>query len=213
MPNLDLKSISKILKPVIFAVVIVFTLLLFQSFSPVNAQDCTKINDPEFHSLRPYPAIPCNPNKQELSYICGNDMVLTDTITVPWTDGSCTQSDGSGPGASGTLTCSFDLQRGFTVEVDPSQSKLPIMGNTENVKSSVKATDDPGFEDVSKVNNYVSWYLNGITGHAEYGKNDSDYNLVNLSGPLKKLLPGAISDAQRIQSISRVFRRINLRQS
>ena len=174
-----------------------FFIFLLPSF--VKAEDCADTDDPEFHSLRPYPAEPCNPKKENLSYICGNDMVLTDTITVSWTEGLCVESGGP----SGTLTCQFDLERGFTVEVDPSQSELPIMGNTEDVTPNA----DPDMPDVQKVTEYVSWYLNGVINRAEYAFlkwNDPDdiKKLVNLSGPIRKLLPQRIQDNISVVAIT-----------
>jgi hypothetical protein len=52
------------------------------------------------------------------------------------------------------------------------------------------------------MNNYASWYLNGVTNRAEYGadKNTND-NITTFSGPIQKLFPQAIQEEQRIESI------------
>lgn len=58
-------------------------------FSQLYPFPCNKIapedsefNDFEFHSLRPYQASPCNPNFEDLALFCGNDLIITDPITI-----------------------------------------------------------------------------------------------------------------------------------
>ena len=183
----------RLLKFLFALCLLLFAFYFFAGTAYGQASSCSDTTDPEFHSLRPYPAEPCNPKKENLSYICGNDMVLTDTITVSYTQGDCT---GWG-GTSGVLNCSFDIERGFTVDVDPAQSELPIMGNTEDVINSTKTSDD--LNDAQKINEYVSWYLNGVINRAEYAFlkwNDpiDIAKIINFSGPIRKLLPQRIQD-------------------
>jgi hypothetical protein len=78
------------------------------------------------------------------------------------------------------------------------------MGNTEDVTNSKNASAGSDIlNDAEKVNNYVSWYLNGVMNRAEYGDTkNTAFNAANFSGPIQKLLPGVVLDAQRIKSIS-----------
>lgn len=158
---------------------------------------CTDINDPEFHSLRPYPANPCQSSVDNYAKFCGNNLTLHDTITETYPgSGSCTTSNG-------TITCTYNESVDKPITIDLSIASLPIMGNTEEVTNSKNASKSAEtLDDAEKVNNYVSWYLNGVNYRAEYGnaKTDAD-SLINFSGPLNKLLPSIVLDAQRIQTI------------
>ena len=167
---------------------------------PVNAQippsyiPCSETADPEFHSLRPYQASPCNKSFDELSYICGNDLRVRDNITVTPSQAQSCQVSSAG------AICHFNLPREFWFSIDPDQSEFPIAGNTENVINSQSQVDE--LNDAQKVNEYVSWYLNGVINRAEYGDTkNTDSEIVNFSGPIKKLLPSVIQEAQRIDTI------------
>lgn len=161
---------------------------------------CSSTGDPEFHSLRPYQASPCVAKMAETAKFCGNTLTLQDQIDVPYKPGidNCSQPSG------GKVVCNYVIPRSEKITINLSNAKLPIMGNTENVPNSQTPTDDsPTLNDKEKVNGYVSWYLNGVMNRAEDGSSENNsYNIVNLSGPLNKLLPGVISDAQRIKSIN-----------
>jgi hypothetical protein len=166
---------------------------------------CTDLNDPEFNSLRPYPAEPCQTTISDTAKFCGNDLTLHQTVTVPYPgSGVCTTNNGK-------VTCKYNQSVDSSVVFNLTGANLPFMGNTENVPNSQTPTGTP-LTDAEKMNGYVSWYLNGVMNRAEDGSlktSDSkttdpiitNYNLVNLSGPLNKLLPGAILDAQRIKTI------------
>lgn len=150
--------------------------------------------DPEFESLRPYQASPCgDPPKAEF---CGNILTIKETkdvnktfpadqynycppsIQVNWENGS--KSDPK------------------DYWIDLSETEFPIAGNTEEVFNSQDSTET--FDDATKVNEYASWYLSGVNNRAEYGENTDD-RVVNYSGPVQKLLPSIIQEAQRITSI------------
>jgi len=192
-----MKKLSRIF--LFFVLYILFFVLHPTSVSsqiPPPYINCGDTDDPEFHSLRPYQSSPCNKNFEELSYLCGNDLRVKDNIVVSPGDGTCT-------GGCGEVTCHFDLSRDFNFSVDPSQSEFPIAGNTEDVASSQSQQEN--LDDVTKVNEYISWYLNGVTNRAEYGDTkNTDYEVVNLSGPLKKLLPSIIQEAERIKTVENV---------
>lgn len=85
---------------------------------------------------------------------------------------------------------------------------MPIMGNTEDVVNSKSSTDT--LSDAEKMNGYVSWYLNGVMNRAEYGDSKNNaYNAVNFSGPLQKLYPSSILEAQRTKTINGALENTN----
>ena len=134
----------------------------------------------EFHSLRPYPASnTCSATNPDLVSICGNDMLVIEDIEVTPRDGSCSGS-----------TCHFEIQGQTEITIDTTNLELPILGNTGLVPNGVSGANILSFEE--RVNEYVSWYLNGVIQRAEerYFISPRDiYELVNFSGPLRKLLP------------------------
>lgn len=171
--------------------------------------------DDEFHSLRPYQASPCNPNIEETALFCGNDIILGDSITVHKSDAvQCYSGElppGGGPPT--TETCIFEVDRARNFAIDVSQAELPIMGYTEpsaglqsrpdRVVNSVDQNET--MPNAQKINEYVSWYLNGINERAEYPfleyvepDDNSDEakikrkeianKIIDFSGPIKKLL-------------------------
>ncbi|OGM10803.1 hypothetical protein A2Z22_02865 [Candidatus Woesebacteria bacterium RBG_16_34_12] len=167
----------------------------------------------EFHTYRPYQASPCNTNKEDLALMCGNSLTLRDfpeSLFSPGTGGSCSENDplpSPPPGeqtsccvistyqnGDGKITCRYkqNIHREFAIDL--AGAELPIMGNTEDVVNHANETDT--YTDEQKVNEYVSWYLNGVNSNpAEYGpldpRNDETAidRLINFSGPLKKLMP------------------------
>lgn len=152
--------------------------------------NCTSTRDPEFQSLRPYQAAPCG-DAPKARY-CSNTLKFIEDIDVT------SQCDRRG--SRGIWVCD-----GFDVHVLPhnlyvtlDQSQFPIMGNTEDVINHANGSDS--IDDATKVNEYVSWYLNGITDKAEK-KESTDDEIINLSGPVKKLLPSVMQDVARIKTI------------
>jgi hypothetical protein len=185
---------------------------------------CDSISSDEFHSLRPYQASVCNTEYQTALY-CGNSVFLTDTFSVD-KNGTATPSD---PGSSltnrtcvdhpelGVQICDLTLQRDKTFSIDLKDLELPIAGNTEDVTNSVNAkTPYSQRENITagqKVNEYVSWYLNGAINHAEYSyTEDKDEKnpdtglsghqyIVDYTGPLNKLLPLRIQQYNRVKQV------------
>src|SRR5258708_6510911 len=96
-----------------------------------------------------------------------------------------------------------------TVSIALDKSKLPIMGNTEDVPNGTwtsYSTNANNFTPAQRVNNYVSWYLNGVVGQAEQDlSNINPDNLVNFSGPINKLLPQEVQFVQRIATVTNAF--------
>lgn len=175
---------------------------------------CSDTTNPEFHSLRPYPASPCKPKTlvENGQYLCGQDLVVKDVYEFTDGGGDCqTVTDASG---ATIHHCKYSVTGSTSnVSLGIKDAYFPIMGNTEKVPNSTNA--NLSYEQrntinfLQRVNNYVSWYLNGITFRAEEQPEDLLLNpfpgnpttlsrIINLSGPLKKLLP------QRIQTVERL---------
>ncbi len=228
---------------------------------PTPYVPCDEVRSPEFHSLRPYQASPCNLGFEDLALFCGNDLIITDPIAIEknffpywtgWTytfegssieptypqiafiepcvvcqDGRC---EGRIPGPmpvcdrnlnmctiplsgpaeecigncidnqDGTETCYFNMLRVRDIAIDLQGAFLPMMGFTEpsigsgsrpnRVVNSVAQSET--MSDAQKVNEYVSWYINGVIGRAEYDPPDPDTDegrrkIIDFSGPLRKL--------------------------
>lgn len=157
--------------------------------------------DPEFHSLRPYQASPCG-NEGKMAYFCGNKIVIKEDFDeseiIPAGDSCKSEWEYNPPKKNvdpGTINDPKDYY------IDISETEFPFAGNTEQVSNSQTKADV--FDDATKVNEYASWYLNGVINRAEYGDTkNTNYELVNLSGPIQKLMPSIILDAQRIGTIN-----------
>ena len=168
---------------------------------------CENTDSPEFHSLRPYQKSACNQEIQDTAQFCGNRLVLTDSVTrvqtvPPSLAPNCERLD------SGDYECSY-LVAGKTANynIDLSQANLPILGNTEKVINSKNQSED--LDDAVKTNEYVSWYLNGVTGRAEYQPlSDSEEDIrkiIDFSGPIKKLLPQEAQNELRANTVEKAL--------
>ncbi|MEK7061515.1 MAG: hypothetical protein AAB954_02540, partial [Patescibacteria group bacterium] len=201
-----------------FIVFVLFFSFYFLVFTSVHAQDAPVPNPPvpcnqvrpdilhpfenEFHSLRPYQAsATCVSTVSNYARFCGNELTLKDTVrgTYHWNDPNCYLNL-----AAGRVYCDFNIHVAKPITIDLSGADLPIMGNTEEVTNYKGKADQ--FDDAQKVNEYVSWYLNGVTGRAEYSfvdiQNQKDLDkIVNFSGPLNKLLSWESQARARIKSI------------
>lgn len=156
---------------------------------------CSNVSNNEFHSLRPYPAnISCTSNITDYASYCGGDLSLTDSIEVeyPGTDASCSR-------IGDKVNCKYNIHISKKVTIDLSNAELPIMGNTEAVVNKKKNTDD--FDDAQKMNEYVSWYLGGVTNKKEYPDKNDSVSIVNYSGPLAKLIPQEIQFLERYNQV------------
>lgn len=159
--------------------------------------DPTSVDDPEFHSLRPYQASPCD-GDGKMAYFCGNEIVIKedfDKSKVIDATESCEPT--FDPNYKNVDPDGSDKD----YWIDISETEFPIAGNTEQVQNSQNPNDQ--FDDATKVNEYASWYLNGVINRAEYGDTkNTDNELVNFSGPIQKLMPSIILEAQRIGTIN-----------
>src|SRR4030042_4919145 len=161
----------------------------------------------EFHSLRPYQASPCNRQVQNTARFCGNDRSLMDKVVGNFSPRNRACHIVGDP-EDGHYRCNFEINTNMgNLAINISGAQFPIMGNTENVVNS--QTQDDSIDDSQKVNEYVSWYLNGVIRRAEYPPQDPDNNvedvqkIVDYSGPLNKLLPWATQVKLRAKTIER----------
>ncbi|HJX59328.1 hypothetical protein A2V61_01765 [Candidatus Woesebacteria bacterium RBG_19FT_COMBO_47_8] len=165
---------------------------------------CEDTDSPEFHSLRPYQKSPCNQEVTETATFCGNRLVLSDKVTAiqttpPRLANNCTAIGG------GRYRCTYTVSgKTANYEIDLANAHFPILGNTEDVANSQQSTD---MNDADKMNEYVSWYLNGATGRAESSPLSQDEEdirkLVDFSGPIKKLLPFDIQNNLRANTVKK----------
>lgn len=139
--------------------------------------------NPEFSSDRPYQASICG--DRQITYWCGNKVIVNlGTVSCPY---------------KGSPTCTprithFDKK----IVVDLTDVELPILGNTDDTRNSQSQAD---LDDGTKVSQYLSWYLNGVDAKAEY-EESSDDQIINFSGPIKRLMPSVMLDAQRLKTIA-----------
>lgn len=162
----------------------------------------SQTENPDFSSDRPYQASPCGDAPK--IYYCGNTVQIeVDAPAKPIV-------------REGIAITSLDgdwnlYPDGNTFAFNVSDAQLPVLGNTELIKNSQTTTDQ--ISDATSMNEYVSNYLRGVNNRLENGadKNTND-DVVNLSGPVQKLLPSQIQDAQRaavVQSITKTETYIN----
>lgn len=173
-------------------IITLFTLLTFTLYflpTKVNAQvpqihlACTETADNEFHSLRPYQAAPCGDAPK--ARFCSNRLVIFEDFNVTG------KNDCKAKGYPGNFTCHPNFQvQPHNLKINLDESEFPILGNTEDT-----------MDDAQKVNEYASWYLNGVVDKKE-NKDTTDDQIVNFSGPVKKLLPSIIQDVQKIKIIT-----------
>src|SRR3989344_251998 len=129
---------------------------------------------------------------------------------------------------NGTETCYFIIDRVRDIAVDLREAYFPIMGFTEpslgNESDPYKVVNslfqgDETVDDPTKVNEYVSWYINGLIGRAEYNPPDTNLlgglseegekRLVDFSGPLKRLLSWESQIVRRGEEVRKAQRSIN----
>jgi len=162
----------------------------------IRPRPLNPFDEDEFHSLRPYQASPCSDETEPSALFCGNDLVLTDTITVRRGDARYCQRF-----SPTEEECFFRVTQNRQLAIDVSGAELPIMGRTEDdVVNSQNQNETRS--DASKINDYVSWYLSGVDHKAEYGFSEEE-QVVNYSGPIRKLLPLSIQHKSQIETLNR----------
>lgn len=162
---------------------------------PTAYVPCEDIDNPEFHSMRPYQASPCLEELAELDLYCGNDLITRKEYQVGPADAeTCIIPD---PNFPGNIQCFFAIDEEVTVGIDLTDAELPIMGNTQLVSNQVnRGNPQPErFEWPRLVNEYYDWWLTGATHRAEDylhfhpGVRPDIMALVDFGGPIKKLFP------------------------
>ncbi len=152
---------------------------------------CYEREIPEFHSMRPYRASPCNTGLHDLALYCANDMLLREDFELEPSESDECDPNIHDPAIlailisnyhSGiinqiTMQCRHDVERGSVendipgvqISVDLTNSELPFMGNTQLVPNQVNdGTPSPvNLNYAQRMNFYISWYLNGIPYRAE----------------------------------------------
>jgi hypothetical protein len=201
--------LSAVLVGIFFVVFILFIKETDAGPVPPPYIPCGSTDVPEFHSLRPYQASPCRDDfDNEMDNYCANDLVTKETIVVrpgdgipgsylstPYNlNGRC-----DGDVTKPPYTCRFEKESSVSIGVDMTDAELPIMGNTQLVPNQVnRGSPQPEqFSYARRVNEYVSWYLNGATYRAdeelmdpdEINLLDTSRHIINYSGPIKKLFP------------------------
>jgi len=85
------------------------------------------------------------------------------------------------------------------VSVDLTDAEFPVMGNTEDVPNGQSGFN--GLSKAQRVNNYMSWYLQGVDHTAE-----EEFEIINpftpnsgvdYAGPVQKLFPHVTLEAMR----------------
>lgn len=163
-------------------------------------EDVVGAGTPDFHSLRPYPASPCKKEPENTLLMCGQDLVVKDVYEFTDT-GNCDEL------ADGTRRCHYEVTNTTAqVKLGLNDATFPIMGNTEAVPNSTNGGAS-AIDFKQRVNEYVSWYLNGIPYRAE--ETPENFNstinedisplerIVTFGGPLKRLLPQFIQTTER----------------
>jgi len=193
--------------------VIPFLLLLFLPKSvfaqvPPPVVSCSDTRNPEFNSLRPYQASPCKPNVSETAGYCGNRLVIADSVgaSSPISPSAAPNCQSTG---GGNYRCTYRVHKTANFSVSLNDVMLPILGNTEGVANSQSQNET--IDDAAKTNEYVSWYLNGVIGRAEYPQLSMDEEqdirkLVDFSGPLQKLLPQEKLNDYRANTVKQAVR-------
>jgi len=145
-----------------FLFVSTFTFLFLIFVTRVNAQvpapyvGCSDQKEDEWHSLRPYQASPCKKPIQmdEQALLCGNDLVVNDTIVIPKDDYQVIECTPECPGPCGPITCKVVADRKFGVSFNAYDSELPIAGNTELVRGDKPLST--GIFDKTAIGNTIS---------------------------------------------------------
>ncbi|MEK7168621.1 MAG: hypothetical protein AAB778_01285, partial [Patescibacteria group bacterium] len=183
-------KLSRFLTFILFFFVLLFTnpYSLVPSYAqepiPQIGLSCNETRPNEFHSLRPYQAATCGEAPQ--AKFCSNKLVIFESFDLSGTKECQKQRHHK----TESWTCYPDYYvdpHNLNITLD--ESEFPIMGNTEDE-----------FDDATKLNEYASWYLNGVIDKKE-NKKPTDEQVVNFSGPVRKLLPAMIQDVQRIKTV------------
>lgn len=182
-----------------------------------------------WHTLRPYPLCPWYPPATDLNYyMCGHDLVTAERFRIPFEQRysyytgiddiyliSCEMEEFD---TYYLWNCSFEArERGIDISAYVDELDFPVMGLTEpDYVANIAAQSVDSVEPEQLMNEYVSWYMNGVTGRGEYsypqrdeeGRLTSDENFdyrrmaIDQAGPLRKQLPWRIQIGERIDQVN-----------
>jgi hypothetical protein len=175
----------------------------------VNPITVTKTFSPDYPFDATYSRPPEQPPPSDL-YTCRGVYCRTAGACQEFPDkcGACEWCACSASADGETETCSFLIDESRSVAVDVSGAEFPIMGYTEpsvgnedlpkpRVINSVNQSEDLSLDD--RVNEYVSWYLNGVNERAEYSYLDVEKNCIGattgLQGVCRSTRPFLIPNA------------------
>lgn len=203
MPHIKLTK-----RLVVFSFLGIVSLLLIVITVPkiILAGKCDQYDsvlDNQCDSLRPFPGVTPSPKPNSpptsTAAMCGNSVVIIDEIKVTPSQAVTCQKD------KGVATCYFTSSRKVNLTLDISESELPIMGNTEDVVNLQSTSVSGTLTDAERINNYVSWYLNGTINRAEYPftQEGEEATSVNFAGPTRKILPQESQYQAEINTIKR----------
>jgi len=198
---------KKRLKIFLFSFFLLTSTLLFLPAKKIFAEKCDPGKNKDCHSLRPFPGEILYETNDPLAQICGNSIFITDSITAYSSPALILAGAANCDLVGGNYICHKEINRNFKLGINLEDTELPIMGNTEDVVNRVTMEDK--FDDLKKVNEYVSWYLNGVNFRAEYPfpevqTEEGKSKIVNLSGPINKLIPFDVQQSLRTTTVKRV---------
>lgn len=181
---------------------------------------CGETTDPEFHSLRPYPGNFCDPSSEnwvEKVLMCGNNIYAAEGFKIDFVPEKVSDTSDQGWGCTATeepvelryedaRDNKYDYTAFNTVWecedvpisskaqliIDLEDSEFPVLGNTEDVPNGQSGTNSLSY--ANRMNNFVSWYLQGAvqTAEEEFASPSDPLgirNMLDYSGPLQKLYP------------------------
>lgn len=97
--------------------------------------ECNNTEKPEWHSLRPYQASPCQIpiNNEEQSLLCGKDFVIRQTFNINSSDSNCicTYPSQTNDNTTTEIPCQCKVSKKVETNINTFDSELPILGNTE----------------------------------------------------------------------------------
>ncbi len=168
---------------------------------PINLI-CNQTKSTEYHSLRPYPASPCVTYATNLATFCGNNLTVKDTIEVQYPAQSTDEIADICTTTGNKIYCDYTVEVDKRISIDLGGADLPIMGNTgdEGEVINYQNTTET-FSDADKVNEYVSWYLEGVTNKKEYPDKTDSESMVNYSGLIAKITPKQIQESERVKTV------------
>lgn len=190
-------------------------------------KDCTKsicisgedplAFDDDYHSLRP--ARYCPLTREDPKYLmCGHDLIASEklklsyssTLSVPEEGIELIDCERNQPVDPTQVKCTYKVtNRKIPIKVDLNNAKFPIYGITEekHVSNALVLKADPEFQQTlsqeQMVNNFLSWYLHGTVFRPEYDY-PTQSDVVNFSGPVRKLLPWRVQAGQQQTFVNNV---------